>query len=132
MKISGKGPFEVQMQPLDTWFQASGGNKVMRMRLNKQYLGVLQAEGQGELLGAATNASDGQAYCAIEEVSGSLEGRDGSFMLQHFSGSDGEDDRFFLSVVKGSGTGDLQGLAGTVGIEVEDGQHFYILDLTLP
>ena len=35
-------------------------------------------------------------------------------------------------VVPGSGTGELKGIAGTFTIKIENGQHFYDLDYTLP
>ena len=35
-------------------------------------------------------------------------------------------------VVPGSGTGELKGIAGTFTIRIEDGQHFYDFDYTLP
>ena len=35
-------------------------------------------------------------------------------------------------VVPGSGTGELKGIAGTFTIKIENGQHFYDLEYTLP
>jgi hypothetical protein len=35
-------------------------------------------------------------------------------------------------VVPGSGTGELKGIAGTLTIKIENGEHFYDLDYTLP
>ena len=37
-----------------------------------------------------------------------------------------------IIVVPGSGTGELKDIAGTFTIKIENGQHFYELDYTLP
>jgi hypothetical protein len=35
-------------------------------------------------------------------------------------------------MVPDSGTGDLEGLTGTMSIEIVDGKHSYVFDYTLP
>jgi hypothetical protein len=37
-----------------------------------------------------------------------------------------------VTVVPGSGTGELTGIAGTFAIEIAGGQHSYTLEYTLP
>ena len=56
----------------------------------------------------------------------------GSFALQHSSTMDQSGNKMNIIVVPGSGTGDLKGIAGTFTIKIEDGQHLYDLDYTLP
>jgi hypothetical protein len=36
-----------------------------------------------------------------------------------------------VTIVPDSGTGELAGIAGTLGIDIRDGQHFYDLEYTL-
>ena len=37
-----------------------------------------------------------------------------------------------ITVIPGSGSGELEGLEGTMGIDIRDGKHFYTFEYTLP
>jgi hypothetical protein len=69
---------------------------------------------------------------AIEQFTGTLHGRSGSFALQHFGTM--EDNKFDLvvKVVPGSGTGDLAGISGTMTIKIVSGKHSYQFEYSLP
>ena len=69
---------------------------------------------------------------AIEVVTGTLGGRKGSFALQHFATMDVRGPEMQVIVTPGSGTDELKGLSGTLTIRVENKQHLYELDYTLP
>jgi hypothetical protein len=71
-------------------------------------------------------------YVAIEVVIGTLNGKLGSFALQQFGTMDASGPKMQVIVVPGSGTGELKGISGTFTIRIENGQHFYGLDYTLP
>ena len=72
-------------------------------------------------------------FVAIEQVSGTLRGRSGSFALLHQGTMKrGADFKLAIVVVPDSGTGQLAGLAGTMSIVIADGKHSYELDYTLP
>jgi len=71
-------------------------------------------------------------YVAIELVTGSLNGKHGSFALQHFATMDGNGPAMQVIAVPGSGTGELKGIEGTFTIRVENGRHFYDFDYALP
>jgi hypothetical protein len=71
-------------------------------------------------------------YVAIEVVTGTLAGKHGSFALQHSGTMDQNGLKMSVTVVPGSGTGELKGIAGTFAIHVENGQHSYDLEYTLP
>ena len=67
-------------------------------------------------------------YVAIEIVSGSFGDRHGSFALQQLGMMSGGTQSLHYEVVPGSGTGDLQGIAGTLHLNIEpDGTHHYEL-----
>jgi hypothetical protein len=68
----------------------------------------------------------------MEQVTGTLHGRRGSFALQHFGSM--QDGKFELNVrvVPGSGTGELDGIAGDLTIIIESGRHSYSFEYTLP
>ena len=66
---------------------------------------------------SALGASGPLAYVALERVEGTLDGRSGTFALRHVGTIVDGVPTLDLSVVEGSGTGDLAGLTGTGTIE---------------
>ena len=103
MKISGK--FEVKLNPLDTYAQGIDGIHLGRMSIDKKFDGDLDATSQGEMLSAMTAVKGSAGYVAIEQVSGTLSGKKGSFVLQHFGTMQQGSDRLVLEVVPDSGAG---------------------------
>ena len=125
------GRFEVTMQAQPG--PAPGqGVTLGRALLDKQYHGDLQARAQGQMLSAMTGTPGSAGYVAIEQVSGSLHGREGSFVLQHHGLMDRGAPQLMVTVVPDSGSGALAGLAGRLDIRIADGQHFYDFDYSLP
>lgn len=103
-----------------------------RMTLDKQYHGDLEATGIGQMLTAGTAIKGSGAYVAIEKVSGTLEGKKGTFILQHAGTMTREVPQLAIVVVPDSGTGELEGMSGKMIIKfAEGGKHFYELDYTL-
>ncbi len=43
-----------------------------------------------------------------------------------------ESQELTITVVPASGTGELEGIAGAMSIEIEDGEHSYEFEYTLP
>jgi hypothetical protein len=123
------GPFEVKMAPLDTHAQPP---VLGRMSLDKVYHGDLQATAAGEMLAAMTPTEGSAGYVAIERVTGTLAGRTGTFMLQHNGLMNRGAPSLVINVVPDSGTGELEGLSGTMQIIIEAGAHRYEFDYTLP
>jgi hypothetical protein len=101
--------------------------------LDKQYQGPLQAQGRGLMLSAVTPTAGSAGYVALEFVSGTLQGRRGSFVLQHSGLMARGAPQLAIHVVPDSATGELAGLAGQMAIRIEpDGRHGYDFDYTLP
>jgi hypothetical protein len=124
------GTFEVkptQEPPYDT----SDGISLGRALVDKQFVGDLEATSQLQMLGARTKVAGSAGYVGIERVVGTLHGRSGSFVLQHSGQMKRGQSSLSVSVVADSGTGALSGLAGTMTIEVVNGQHRYSFDYTL-
>ena len=126
MKVSGK--FEVKLQPLDSYAQGIDGINLGRMSLEKTFSGELSASSKGEMLNAMTAVEGSAGYVAIEQVTGTLSGKSGSFVLQHFGTMRQDHNFLLLEVVPNSGTGELAGLSGKMSIRMEDGQHYYEFD----
>lgn len=126
--IKASGPFDVKMTP------ASAPDAVVgRFTLDKKYHGDLEASALGEMLAAMTATKGSAGYVAIEKVTGTLAGRNGSFVLQHSGTMNRGAPTLSISVVPDSGTGELAGLTGKMSIQVAaDGAHYYTFDYSLP
>lgn len=130
MNTIAKGSFEIVMKAAPAG-EGAGRVAVGRMLIDKQYSGDMAGQGQGEMLSAGNPAAGSAGYVAIEHVSAMLDGRSGSFALQHSGVMHDGKSELSISVVPGSGTGDLTGLAGTCKISIIDGRHFYEFDYSL-
>ena len=129
MKIAGK--FEVKLAPLDTYATGTNGIGLGRMSIDKTFTGDLDATSKGEMLTAMTPVQGSAGYVAIEQVTGTLSGKKGSFVLQHSGTMNQGDAQLILNVVPDSGTGQLLDLTGEMAIKIEDGQHFYEFEYEL-
>ena len=124
------GTFEVKLTPQPTGDAAEGAS-LGRMTLDKQFRGDLEGTSKGEMLSALTNVKGSAGYVGLERVTGALQGRRGTFVLQHSGTMTRGAPQLVITVVPDSGTGDLTGLAGTMMIDVADGNHSYTFDYTL-
>jgi len=129
MKVSGT--FEVNLQPLASFAEGNDGISLGRMSIEKTFSGELSATSQGEMLTAMTPIEGSAGYVAIEQVTGTLSGKNGRFVLQHFGTMNRGNNFLLLEVVPDSGTGELTGLSGKMSIRIEDGRHFYEFDYEL-
>jgi Protein of unknown function (DUF3224) len=126
-----KGTFEVKIVPQPPDPKAETQDSIVgRMSLDKQFHGDLEATGKGQMLTAGTPSGSG-VYVAIERVTGTLHGRNGSFVLHHTGIMTRGQPQMTIAVVPDSGTDELAGLSGNLSIEIVDGKHFYDLDYTL-
>ena len=124
MKLRVTGPFEVVLKPqMDD--AAVGDPAIGRMSLDKQFHGPLEATSKGQMLGVRTAVKGSAGYVAMERVVGTLDGRAGSFVLQHSSTMTRGEPKQSITVVPDSGTDGLVGLAGSMSIEIIEGKHAY-------
>ena len=130
MTQRASGTFEVKMQPLGEG-DVAAGSSLGRMSLDKQFSGDLQAIGKGEMLAARSDIPTSAAYVAIERVTGTLHGREGSFVLVHKGVMTGESQQLVIEVVPDTGAGELVGISGKLGIRIEGGKHYYEFDYEL-
>ena len=126
-----KGEFSVDMKPLESFAKGADGMNLGRMSITKTFSGDLLANSTGEMLSALTDVKGSAGYVAIEQVSGSLKGKIGSFILQHFGMMNRGESHLVLEVVPDSGTGQLVNLAGKMVIIITNGKHFYEFEYSL-
>jgi len=120
----------VKLNPL-LQYNTSEDAKLARMSIDKQFHGDLEASSQGEMLSAGTDVKGSAGYVAIERVSGSLHGRNGSFVLQHNATMTRGVPYLNIIVVPDSGVGELVGLGGIMRINIADGKHSYEFEYTI-
>ena len=125
------GSFEVILQPLSNT-EVTPDNLFGRLLLTKKFSGDLAATARGQMLSAGTATRGSAGYVAIDHVTGTLEGRAGSFVLQHSGSMNRGVPTLSIMVVPDSGTDELTGLAGTLSINIIDGKHFYDFIYSIP
>jgi hypothetical protein len=128
MSIQANGTFEVKLTPQDD--QASG-SPFGRMLIDKQFHGDLEGTSLGQMLAIMTAVKGSAGYVALEKVTGSLHGKQGSFVLQHSSTMNRGVPEQNIGVVPDSGTDELAGLSGKLTIQIADGKHFYEFEYAL-
>jgi len=127
-----RGPFTVKIMPQGEGHSADDVS-TGRVTLDKAYSGDLQAIGVGDMLAARTAVGNSAGYVAIERVTGTLDGRSGSFVVQHSGTMDRGAQQLAIGIVPDSGTGELAGIAGMMSIDVApNGAHHYDLAYTIP
>jgi len=125
------GPFDVTIKPQPLAGPAEDPG-LGRMSIEKRYHGDLEATAHGQMLTAATDVQGSASYVAIERVSGTLQGKTGTFALHHRGIMTRGEPQLEIAVVPDSGTGGLAGLTGTLRVAVEGGKHSYDFEYTLP
>jgi hypothetical protein len=118
------GTFSVKIGPLSQ-YNTSQDAKLARMSIDKQFNGDLVGTSQGEMLSAGTDIKGSAGYVAIERVTGTLNDRSGSFVLQHNATMTRGAPYLNIVVIPDSGTGELAGLTGTMHIAIDKGNHSY-------
>src|SRR5688572_6296787 len=125
------GSFDVSLQSLSN-AEVSSDGMFGRMLLTKTFRGDLSGSARGQMLSALTSVKGSASYVAIDQVTGELDGRRGSFVLQHTGAMNRGTQLLSIMVVPDSGTGELTGLSGTLSINVIDGKHFYDFIYSIP
>ena len=124
------GTFDVKVVPQEPAGQ--GQKPIGRMTIDKQWHGGLEGTSQVEMLTANTDVKGSAVYVAIEQFTGTLAGRKGTFLLYHTGLMTRGTPQLSVSVVPDSGIGQLAGLTGSLTIQIADGKHSYDFTYSLP
>lgn len=124
-QMTVNGSFEVDMTPIQDDTNPAG-----RMLINKQYVGGLEGTGVGQMLSKRTQKG-ASAYSAVEEFAGTVDGKSGGFTLIHIGHMSARHQQLEVTILDGSGTGDLEGIKGSMEIIQEAGGHKYVLTYEL-
>lgn len=119
-----QGSFKVTLSPQD-----SSGD-FGQMGIDKAYSGDFVGTGKGTMIAFRSSIEGSAGYVALESVSGSMDGKAGTFVLQHSGHSKRGDARLDLDIVADSGTDGFSSISGTGEIIREaDGAHRYVFDV---
>jgi hypothetical protein len=125
------GTFDVTMSP-ETVSGKTPDPDMGQMGMHKAWQGDLDGTSTGTMIGAGSPARGSAGYVAMEKFTGTLAGRMGSFILQHSGTMANDKLQMTIAVVPSTGTGQLEGISGTMTIRTNNGAHFYDFDYSLP
>jgi hypothetical protein len=126
-----KGTFDVKVTPITLTDPMDTGG-FGRLALAKTFQGDLEGTSVGQMLASTDAAQTSGGYVALETVTGTLQGKTGAFVLMHNGTMTPQSMEMRIMVVPASGTGELEGIAGTFKIIIEGKKHFWELEYTLP
>lgn len=111
--------FSIQLSPATPDIEGTG-----KYTFAKTWTGDLEGTSNGIMLSAGDPGAGTAGYVAIERFEGSINGRRGSVCFQQHGTMIDRDQELRYYVVPGSGTGDLQGMTGELGLDIApDGTH---------
>lgn len=131
MSRHAKGTFDVTMSP-QAELEGVGDPGIGRLALLKHYRGDLDGSGKGQMLAVGTPIDGSAGYVAMEYISATLHGRNGSFALQHAGTMHRGTPQLSITVVPDSGAGALSGISGKLEIAIANGVHSYDFEYSLP
>jgi len=119
-----KGTFEVKTSPLPSDEQID--SKILgRFSIHKEFSGDMVGVGNGQMLTGMGIVEGSAGYVAMDNITAKLEGKEGSFILQHTGTMSHGIQELVIKVVPDSGNGELQGINGAFKIAMENGKHYY-------
>lgn len=131
MKNRTEGRFDVT-RTAEPPYDTSEGATLGRSRFDKRFEGGLVGTGVVNMISAVSGVKGSAGYVAIERIEGELDGRAGSFVLQHSGVMDRGVASLIVSVVPDTATGALVGLRGQMSIDTSGGEHRYVFEYDLP
>ncbi|WP_342372303.1 DUF3224 domain-containing protein [Propioniciclava soli] len=124
---AGNASFVIDLAPDDPLLDGTA-----RFAFTKTWEGALTGTGRGVMLSAGDPALGEAGYVALEAVTGEVEGRLGTFVLQQLGTMTDGASTLTYTVVPGSGTGELAGLSGSIEILVAEDVHQVQFDYAFP
>jgi hypothetical protein len=124
MRTEAKGSAETKQWDEKPYQELADGMKLSKATVRQGYTGDIEGEGLCEYL--MTYSSDQRAsYVGMQLISGTLGGKQGSFVLQLNGEYDGNEARGTWFVVPGSATGALKKLRGQGSFHAPQGSKMH-------
>src|SRR5215470_18249925 len=119
--MKAQGTFAVKVTPQNPSDKTS--EPFERLLITKQFHGDLEASSKVEMLGSRGPVEGSGGYVALELVTGKLNGKSGSFVLQHKGTMSKGAYTIDVTVIPDSGTDQLTGLSGSMAIVIDGNKH---------
>ena len=124
------GTFDVTVTPADPEV-VEAEVALARYAFVKAFSGGMTGSSSGQMLAGGIGQARG-VYVALERFVGTLDDREGAFLMAHRGDINVEGQTLSITVVPNSGTGDLAGISGEFALTITDGVHQYDLAYRLP
>ena len=126
-KLSAKGSRDLKNWEEKTYSEIQGGPKLTVSTAINSFHGDIEAEATVEYL-MIYLAGGSASFTGLEQVTGRIRNRTGSFVLRHEGKFEGMTADVSLTVVPCSGTGDLSGLRGEGHFATQGSTASYTFD----
>lgn len=116
---------------IDSWNEepfslSDEGPKLIRASVTQSYSGAIEAKSTIEYL--MTTFKDGtSSFIGVEEIIGELDGKSGSFLLNHKGSHEDDVAKSSFDIISDSGTGELEGITGSGHYEATHDQSTFKL-----
>src|SRR2546428_7051211 len=114
MRKSARGTFEIAGWDEQTIAELGPGAKLSEAKVTQKFTGDLGGDGSVIWLMCYANEKSAR-FVGMQRVTGTLDDRTGGFVMETTGDFDGTVARGHWSIVPGSGTGGLLGIAGAGG-----------------
>ena len=111
MSTEAKGSFKIESWDEQPYAETEGGGKLTRATVKQSFDGDIEGEGQTEWL-MCYRPDQTADFVGLQRVVGKVGERSGSLVLESTGSFDGKEAKGPLTIIAGSGTGDLEGIAG--------------------
>lgn len=126
-----RAAFDISHWEPETYSVEGVESELTRVRAVKEFAGDIEGSSVAELLMAGNNR--GAGYVASEVFTGSVLGRRGSMIVQHWGLAEGNAAASSGHIIPGSGSDELAGIAGRAEYSQDvAGQHYLELRVTFP
>lgn len=124
-----RGSFDISRWEPEPYAVEGAEGELSRVSATKEFVGDIEGTSTAELLMAGN--SRGAGYVASEVFTGTVQGRRGSVIVQHWGLAEGTAAASSGHIIPGSGTGELEGIAGRAEYSQDlSGQHHLELRVT--
>lgn len=129
MQSKLQGIFQVTGWDEKPYSEDSDGVKLTNAKVTQTYTGSIEGQSQVQYI-MAHNSDKSAAFVGMEKVTASINGKSGSFAIQHNGKFENGVASSNFVIVTGSGQGELSGIEGSGSFEsTEGGKSKYLLTI---
>lgn len=125
-----EGTFSIDVWDAKDAFDDRDGIQLAQVQVTKTFAGGLVGTSVTTLVTVVAGETP-LAYVGVERFVGTLDGREGGFVLQHQAGGKDGEPWMTWKIAEGTGTGGLKGITGEGQIIIDGDAHSYTLDYDL-